>query len=425
MPDVQGDTKTPEVLPFALLKVTVRGKIIPQFGYKIVPLQHCQKASHLFLQIAAELEGGFSHGQPYKHEYQIRLVLPASLGLMSRKHHVVSNDDDLQGLLLPFAKREAVLEPWNTPLILVDFVSIERSKLARKRSSEPGARKFHRMVDMVRANPESLYAGPNLILSLLNAVHDLEQSNERASGSQAEDCLETREQEDPTNDDETKPSRTRQKLTNFVTVNDRTHTPEHLAADQAAEHEKISSLLEDKARLSEKVFKLADELERTRVTIHALTSQKLIDDATEKYRAYQSQQFTKKAEEDEASLNAIRTGKKLIAAKSKCLVKNCQKQWNTLKRAKTSIDWLEDEMERMEAKKNTRIDELEVELGKALVYIDGLHKHYGISTAASKMLARQFCDDLRRQVEINAAAQPDAAEEDQKNLKRKRSESET
>lgn len=418
MPDIQG-----EIPPFALLKVVVRGRIIPQFGYKIVPLQYCQKASQLFLQVAAELGGGFSHGQPDKDEYQIRLVLPTDLGSVNGKHHVVSDDDDLRDLLLPFTKPEVVLESSNVPLILVDFMHNEHFNLAAKRSLKPKVRKFHRMVDMVKPNSESLYAGPNLVLSLLNVVHELEQSKEHVSNGRTEACLEAREQED-TDEDETRRPKKRQKLTDFITLNTQKRTPNDLAADQAAQDQKLGSLLEDKARLSEEVSKLAGELEHTRFVIHDLRLQRKQNAETECFRAYESLYFDKKSREVKASLIAVQKEKKLIEAKSVYLVKRCQSQSDTLKQAESFINYLEKEMKVVEAEKNTRIGDLEDVLRKALGYIDGLHKHFGISTAASSMLAQQFCDNLR-DTEIHAAAQPDMAEEERKRLKRKRSESET
>lgn len=103
-----------------------------------------------------------------------------------------------------------MLESWNAPLILVDFVHNQHFNLTAKRSSEPRFRNFHRMVDMVKASPESSYAGPNLILSLLSLLdvaNDFEQSKECMSNGHTGMCMEPKEHGDHTDDDETQPSR--------------------------------------------------------------------------------------------------------------------------------------------------------------------------------------------------------------------------
>lgn len=132
----------------------------------------------------------------------------------------------------------------------------------------------------------------------------------------------------------------------------------------------------------------------------------------------------KRFEEAKGLIDTIQKEKKLVETKSAYLVKKTQQQSKILKQAESFIELLEEKMEDLEAKKNIRIGNLEGELRKALVYVDGLHKYYNISTAASATLARQFCDDLQER-EKREAIQSVAAGEERRNLKRKRSESES
>lgn len=170
--------------------VTVQGHSIPKFGHKAVLLQYCQKASHIILQIAAEIGGGFCYGLPSEHEYRIFVLSSERPESVVRKPHIVLNDSDLQTFLQPFAKDKTVVEAWSVPLILVNFSHSDHLDVAAKRSADLMTRKFHLMVNTFKANSKALHIHRAFVTILSNTLHDTEHNEEWMSSGCAEKRLE-------------------------------------------------------------------------------------------------------------------------------------------------------------------------------------------------------------------------------------------